>query len=92
MLEQLGITYICIYKLIGQFMRSGIEIDTQKKMLLYPDGRDPVPVTKDFVMAGKQCWKSMNYGSQGEGLIQGDILDYVMENILETDDKLKHFN
>jgi len=34
----------------------------------------------------------MNYGNQGEGLIQGDILDYVMENILETDYKLKHFN
>jgi len=48
-------------------MRRGIEIDAQKKMLIYSDGRDPVPVTKDFAMAGKECWKSMNYGSQGEG-------------------------
>ena len=73
-------------------MRRGIEIDAQKKMLIYSDGRDPVPVTKDFAMAGKECWKSMNYGNQGEGLIQGDILDYVVENILETNVKLKHFN
>jgi len=73
-------------------MRRGIEIDTQKEMLIYSDGREPVPVAKDFAMAGKECWKSMNYGSQGEGLIQGDVLDYVVENILETDNKLKHFN
>ena len=53
-------------------------------MLIYPDGRDPLPVTEDFVMAGKACWKSMNYGKQGEGLIEGNILDYVMENLLET--------
>ena len=68
-------------------MTEGIEVDTQRKMLIYPDGRDPVPVIEDFVMAGKACWKSMNYGNQGEGLIQGSILDYVMENILETKTK-----
>ena len=72
-------------------MKKGIEIDTQKKMLIYSDGRDPVPVNENFVMAGKACWKSMNYGYQGEGLIQGNILDYVMENILETKTKLKTF-
>ena len=68
-------------------MTKGIEIDTQKQMLIYPDGRDPVPVNEDFVMTGKACWKSMNYGTQGQGLIQGNILDYVMENILETKTK-----
>jgi len=73
-------------------MRRGIEIDAQKKMLIYSDGCDPVPVTKDFAMVGKECWKSLNYGSQREGLIQGDILDYVVKNILETSFKLKHFN
>ena len=72
---------------IGQFMKKGIEIDTQKKILIYPDDRDPVPVTEDFAMAGKKCWKAMNYGQQGEGLIQGDILDYLMDNLLEK----KHF-
>ena len=70
-------------------MKKGIEIDTQKKMLIYQDGRDPVPVAEDFAMAGRKCWKSMNFGNQGEGLIQGHILDYVMGSILETESKLK---
>ena len=68
-------------------MKKGIEIDTEKKMLIYQDGHDPVPVIKDFTMAGKVCWKSMNYGNQGEGLIQGHILDYAMRSILETESK-----
>ena len=72
-------------------MTKHIEIDTQRKMLIYPDGHDPVPVNEDFVTARKACWKSMNNGTQGEGLIQGNILDYVMENILETKTK-KHFS
>ena len=63
-------------------MKKGIEIDTQKNMLIYPDGRDSVPVIEDFAMAGRKCWKAMNYGNQGAGLIQGDILNYVTENIL----------
>ena len=47
-----------------------------------------MPVNEDHAMAGKACWKSMNYGNQVEGLIQGSILDYMMENILETKTKL----
>jgi len=34
----------------------------------------------------KPCWKAMNNGIQGEGLIKGNILDYIMvSNILEDD-------
>ena len=77
-------TYDVRTYILGQFMKKGIEIDTKKKILIYPDGHDPVPVTEDFAMAGKKCWKAMNYGQQGEGLIQGDILDYLMDNLLET--------
>ena len=70
-------------------MNRGIEIDERKKILIYPDDRSPVPVIEDFVMAGKMCCrKTMNYGYQGEGLIQGDILDYLMDNLLETNHKL----
>ena len=67
-------------------MRKGIEIDSQKEMLIFPDDRDPVPVTKDTKMIGnsnKPCWKAMNNGVQGEGLIKGSILDYMVMNILE---------
>jgi len=75
----------------GQFMKKGIDIDTQKEMLIYSDGRDPVSVTRDAVMTGKMCWKANNYGYQGEGLIEGNILDYVVPNILEVADNLKKF-
>ena len=36
-------------------MKKGIEIDTQKNVLIYPDDHDPVPVIEDFVMAGRKC-------------------------------------
>ena len=66
-------------------MQKGIDIDTQKEMLVYPDGRDPVPVVMDTAMTGKQCWKAMNHGKQGEGLIKGNVLDYYVPNILKSD-------
>jgi len=72
----------------GQFMSKGVDIDKQREMLIYFDGRGPVPVTKDSTMtgnAGRQCWKVMNYGHQGEGLIKGKILDYVVPHILSAD-------
>ena len=57
---------------LGQFMQKGVDVDTHKKVLVYADGRDPaVPVVKDSVMTGKLCWKTMNFGKQGEGLING---------------------
>ena len=69
-------------------MTKGLDIDSQRKILIYPDGHDPVPVIKDTKMIGdsnKPCWKAMNNGIQGEGLIKGSILDYMVSNILEDD-------
>ena len=67
-------------------MRKGVDIDTKKSLLTFSDGRDPVPVKRDSSMTGdseQQYWKAMNNGNQGEGLIQGKILDYVVAHILE---------
>ena len=66
-------------------MSMGIHIDTQRQMLIFSDGRNPVPVTKDTAMTGKPCWKAMNYGNQGERLIRGNILDYMVPYILADD-------
>ena len=68
-------------------MVKGMAIDPIKKILTYPDGRDPVPVEMDDVMTGKECWKAMNLGYQGEGFIKGSILDYMVSNLLEDDFK-----
>ena len=75
----------------GQFMVKGMAVDPIKKILTYPDNRDPIPVEIDNVMTGKTCWKAMNPGHQGEGLIQGSILNYMVSSLLEDDFKLKDF-
>ena len=69
-------------------MTKDIDIDVQKQILIYHDGRDPVPVTKDTRITGnfnKQCWTTTNAKIQGENLIKGNIRDYVVSNILEDD-------
>ena len=72
-------------------MVKGMVIDPIKKILTYPDGRDPVPVEKDDVMTGETCWKAMNLGYQGEGLIKGSVLDYMVSNLLADDFKLNNY-
>ena len=73
-------------------MKKGVNIDTKREMLIFSDGRDPVPVGRDSVMTGKWCWKANNYGNQGEGLIEGDILDYLVANILDVPDNLNKYS
>jgi len=76
--------------LIGQFIKTGIDIDTQREILIFSDDRLPLPVISDLSMTGdrnKQCWKVANYGNQGEGLIQGNILDYMVPHILNKKKK-----
>jgi len=69
-------------------MGKRVHIDTQKQLLLYSDGRNPVPVIRDSIItggSGKKCWKAMNYGHQGEGLILGKILNYVVPHLLSDE-------
>ena len=52
-----------------------------------------VPVTKYTTITGKPdkpCWKAMNNGIQGEGLIEGNVFDYMVSNILAGDFSLKN--
>jgi len=74
-------------------MVKGVAVDPIKKMLTHPDmySHDPVAVELDDVMTGKTCWKAMNPGNQGEGLIEGNILDYMVSTLLIDDFKLKNF-
>jgi len=70
-------------------MVKGMAIDPMKKMLIYPDNHNPVTVEMNYVMTDKRCWKAMNPGYQGEGLIKGSVLDYMVSNLLEDDFKIK---
>ena len=51
-------------------MKKGVDIDTQREMLIYSDGRDPVSVTRDSVMTGKLCWKANNFASRERALLR----------------------
>ena len=79
----------------GQFIKPGIDIDTQREILIFSDGRLPLPVIRNSYMTiddNRQCWRAANHGNQGEGLIQGKILDYLVPHILEYKKKyLKPF-
>jgi len=69
-------------------MKKGVAIDTLREMLIYSDGRNPVPVIKDSTMTIKLCWNTKNFGYQGEGLIEGDILDYAVPSIIDIADNV----
>jgi len=70
-------------------MIKGMSVDPIKKILTYPDSHSPVAVELDNVMTGKTCWKAMNNGYQGEGLIEGNFQDYVVSSLLKGDFRLK---
>ena len=84
------------WSISGQFFRKGVEIDVARKLLLLPN-KPPVPVMRKPVWAYMEhnvrsdqlCWVAMNPGYQGNHLIDGHYLDYVVDNILSTDFKFE---
>ena len=48
--------------------------------------RQPVWSFMEREVANDQlCWTAMNPGYQGKGLIDGTYLDYLVDNVLNTD-------
>ena len=76
----------------GQFFRKGVEIDEVRKILIMPD-KEPVPVMRRPVWSFMErevaddqlCWTAMNPGYQGDGLIDGRYLDYLVDDVLDTE-------
>ena len=80
--------------LIGQFFREGVEIDEVRKMLIIPH-KEPVPIMRkpiwSFMEREKNtssidnfCWTTMNIGYQGNGLIDGHYVDYIVHDVLSV--------
>jgi len=66
-------------------MGKGVEIDEMKSILIRPNF-SPIPVTRSSYQSAqvtKRCWKSMNVGNQGQDLIEGTILDYVVPSLTD---------
>ena len=81
-----------VFCLSGQFFQEGVEIDETRKILISP-GKEPVPVMRRPVWSFMErevaddqlCWTAMNPGYQGEGLIDGTYLDYLVNDVLSVD-------
>lgn len=77
---------------VGQFFRDGVKIDTVRKLLFLPK-MDPVPVARRPVWAFMErevknkdvCWTAMNPGYQGDGLIEGTYMDYLVNDVLDDE-------
>jgi len=66
-------------------MVNGVEVDSTRNMLIRP-GFEPVPVVQSKTWdSPDNCWLAKNVGNQGEGLIEGSILDYTVSSIESTD-------
>ena len=66
-------------------MVNGVEVDSTRNMLIRP-GFEPVPVVQSKTWdSPDNCWLAKNVGNQGEGLIEGSILDYTVSYIESTD-------
>ena len=67
-------------------MNKDIAVDPIKEILIRP-GFEAIPVVKDKKWryngdeVSSECWRVMNVGHQGEKLIEGTTLDYIVENI-----------
>ena len=82
-------------------MRKGVEIDETLKTLklLYLPSLEPVPVMRSSVWhfmerespdsEQKLCWQAMNPGYQGKRLIEGNYLDYLVDDVLSSDFQFK---
>ena len=76
----------------GQFYRKGVVVDEVRKLLLMPN-KDPVAVEwktvwryieKNSNLDDEHCWTALNPGLQGKGLIDGNYLDYLVEDVLSS--------
>ena len=81
--------------LAGQFLSSGVSVDTAKKLLQVPKRTDPIPVLKapvwdtveDKEYRGRHCW----YPTNGTSVLEGMSYDYIIEHILSTKFKFSEF-
>ena len=72
----------------GQFFNKGTKVDKVNKLLVLPS-RPPIPVTmettKPEVHHKTECWRPMTPGYQGQGLLEGEYPDYVVDRVLATE-------
>ena len=76
-------------------MTKGVTIDRVKEILIRPD-HPPVPVTLGNIWNYNTlsndttpCWHAKNHGTQGDGLIEGNVLDYIVNSVEQKEFNFK---
>ena len=68
-------------------MGKQIEIDTEYNMMKIGDHK-PLSVVKrpawHYLGTDEECWYSSNTNNQGGGMIEGNYMDYVVEELLPS--------
>ena len=81
---------LCSIPSSGQFFNKGTRIDQEKRQLVLPS-RSPIPVIledpKPEVHHKSPCWRPQTHGYQGEGLIEGEYAEYVVDSVFAGDFK-----
>ena len=86
--------------LLGQLFCPGHTVDIIRKLLMFSSQKEPIPFVRcpiwSFMERRKTgqhsrfCWMTMNNGYQGEGIVDGTYLDYVVSSLTTIPD-YKHF-
>ena len=83
--------------LLGQFFCPGHTVDTTHKLLMFPSRKEPILVVCCPILSlterrktDQHSWMTMNNGYQGEGIVDGTYLDYVVSSLTTIPD-YKHF-
>jgi len=68
-------------------MGKEIGIDTEYNIMKIGDLK-PIPVVKapacSFLGTGEECWYGKSTNNQGGGVIEGNYMDYVVEELLPS--------
>ena len=75
------------FNILGQFMGKEIKMDTEYNMMKIGDLK-PIQVVKapawHFLGSNEECWYGKSTNNQGGGVIEGNYMDYVIEELLPS--------
>ena len=81
------ILYASLYTYIGQFLTSNVEFDEEYNLLKFND-RKPIAVRKGpawpYLQINEECWYSTTTDNQGTGVIEGNYIDYIAQELISN--------
>ena len=76
---------LCLFFYIGQFLTENVEVDEDYNLMKFGN-RKPISVRKGpawpYLHINKECWYGAATDNQGTGVIEGNYLDYVVQDLI----------